>query len=108
MLATIAHMLRRIPPLVICFFALVIANPVQAQLAGPNATGSISGNVVDPQGAVIPYADIQLTLDGAARTPSTSSDASAQYATPTIPPPTSTASSPTPPSTPTRSPSRHS
>src|ERR1700722_5072663 len=64
MLRTIAHLLRPIPPLVVCFFALLSASPVQAQLAGPNATGSISGNVVDPQGAVIPHAEIQLTREG--------------------------------------------
>jgi hypothetical protein len=63
MLRTIAHLLRPIPSFV-CLFALVTASPVQGQLAGPNATGSISGNVVDPQGAVIPHADIQLTHEG--------------------------------------------
>jgi len=66
MLRNIAHLLRPISPLVICCLAFVTASPVQAQLAGPNATGSISGNVVDPQGAVIPHADIQLSPEGAA------------------------------------------
>jgi hypothetical protein len=74
MLRIIAHLLRPISPIFVCFFVLFTASPVHAQLADPNATGSISGNVVDPQGAVIPHADIQITPEGAAPIALTSDD----------------------------------
>ena len=66
MLRTIAHLLRPISASILCLLTLFTAVPAHPQLAGPNTTGAISGSVVDPQGAVIPLAAIQLTLEGAA------------------------------------------
>jgi len=74
MLKLHAVLLKTLSLAAICLFAALTSLPVKAQLASSNATGTLTGSAVDPEGAVIPHATIQLTRDGAPPTTITGDD----------------------------------
>jgi len=65
MLKLQALLLKSLSLAAICLLVALTSLPAEAQLSIPGKTGVLTGSVVDPQGAVIPHAVIQLTRDGA-------------------------------------------
>jgi Carboxypeptidase regulatory-like domain len=58
-----------------CFFAAMCCATAQAQLATPSTTGSLTGSVVDPTGAVVPQANVIATGDAGTPQSATTDDA---------------------------------
>jgi hypothetical protein len=85
MLKLHALLLQSLPLAVFCLLAALTSQPAPAQMAIPTATGSISGTVVDPQGAVIPHAAIEFTRIGSAPIAITGDDLG-HYAANSLPP----------------------
>jgi hypothetical protein len=65
MLKLHALLLKSLSLAATCLLVALTSLPAEAQLATPHATGTLTGSVVDPQGAVIPHATIQITRSGA-------------------------------------------
>ncbi len=57
-----------------CALGPFAASPAFAQVSSPHTAASLSGNVVDPQGALIPHANITLTSSGGQSLSTTADD----------------------------------
>jgi hypothetical protein len=84
-LGTLAPLARCCAPLACCVFALFVLLASAPSLSA-QATGTISGHVADPTGAVIPAAAVTLTDEGTGTARSTVTTSSGDFTFPNVPP----------------------